>query len=91
MVRKGQLLFVIDPKPFEATVARARADVAEAQARHNRAEIQVNRLRPLVADNAVSQQDLDNAVGLRGSQPGQPWPPPRRSSRRPSSTWATPG
>ncbi|HEY9507988.1 MAG TPA: efflux RND transporter periplasmic adaptor subunit [Gemmatimonadales bacterium] len=62
LVRKGQLLFVIDPKPFEATVARARADVAEARARHNRAEIQVNRLRPLVADNAVSQQDLDNAV-----------------------------
>jgi membrane fusion protein, multidrug efflux system len=62
VVRKGQLLFVIDPKPFEATVARARADVAEARARHNRAEIQVNRLTPLVADNAVSQQDLDNAV-----------------------------
>jgi membrane fusion protein, multidrug efflux system len=62
VVRKGQLLFTIDPKPFEATVARARADVAEARARHNRAEIQVNRLRPLVADNAVSQQDLDNAV-----------------------------
>jgi membrane fusion protein, multidrug efflux system len=62
VVRKGQLLFLIDPKPFEATVARARADVAEAKARHNRAEIQVNRLRPLVADNAVSQQDLDNAV-----------------------------
>jgi len=62
VVRKGQLLFVIDPKPFEATVARARADMAQAQALHNRAEIQVNRLRPLVADNAVSQQDLDNAV-----------------------------
>ena len=62
VVRKGQLLFVIDPKPFEATVARAQADMAEAKARHNRAEIQVNRLRPLVADNAVSQQDLDNAV-----------------------------
>jgi membrane fusion protein (multidrug efflux system) len=62
VVRKGQLLFLIDPKPFEATVARARADVAEAVARHSRAEIQVNRLRPLVADNAVSQQDLDNAV-----------------------------
>src|SRR3954454_93629 len=62
VVRKGQLLFVIDPKPFQATVARAQADVAEAKARHSRAEIQVNRLRPLVADNAVSQQDLDNAV-----------------------------
>ena len=62
VVRKGQLLFLIDPKPLEATVARARADVGEARARHSRAEIQVNRLRPLVADNAVSQQDLDNAV-----------------------------
>ena len=62
VVRKGQLLFLIDPKPFQATVARAQADVAEAKARHSRAEIQVNRLRPLVADNAVSQQDLDNAV-----------------------------
>lgn len=62
VVRKGQLLFTIDPQPFEATVARARADLAEAQALHNRAVIQVNRLKPLVADNAVSQQDLDNAV-----------------------------
>ena len=62
VVRKGQLLFVIDPKPYEATVARARADIAQAQALHNRAEIQVKRLTPLVADNAVSQQDLDNAV-----------------------------
>src|SRR4051795_5065573 len=62
VVRKGQLLFVIDPKPFQATVARAQADVAGAKARHSRAEIQVKRLRPLVADNAVSQQDLDNAT-----------------------------
>jgi membrane fusion protein (multidrug efflux system) len=62
LVRKGQLLFTIDPKPFEATVASARAGLEEARARHNRAQIQVNRLRPLVAKNAVSQQDLDNAV-----------------------------
>src|SRR5262249_37272831 len=62
VVRKGQLLFLIDPKEFEATVARARADVATARAVHSRAEIQVNRLTPLVADHAVSQQDLDNAV-----------------------------
>jgi membrane fusion protein, multidrug efflux system len=62
LVRKGQLLFTIDPKPFQAAADRAQADVAEAQARHNRAVIQVNRLRPLVAQNAVSQQDLDNAL-----------------------------
>ena len=43
-------------------MARARADIAEAKALHNRAVIQVNRLKPLVAQNAVSQQDLDNAV-----------------------------
>ena len=62
LVKKGDLLFVIDPKPFQATASRARADVAEAEARYNRAVIQVNRLRPLAAQNAVSQQDLDNAL-----------------------------
>ena len=61
-VKKGQLLFVIDSKPFEATAARARADLAEAKAQHNRTVIQVNRLKPLAAQNAVSQQDLDNAL-----------------------------
>jgi membrane fusion protein (multidrug efflux system) len=62
LVKKGDLLFVIDPKPYEAAVAQARAAVAEAQAMLGRATIQVNRLRPLAAQNAVSQQDLDNAV-----------------------------
>src|SRR4051812_13429629 len=62
LVRKGELLFTIDPKQFQATAARAQAEMAEAQARHNRAEIQVNRLSPLVEKHAVSQQDLDNAV-----------------------------
>jgi membrane fusion protein (multidrug efflux system) len=64
LVREGDLLFVIDPKPFEANVARARADLEKAQAAHDRAVVQVNRLRPLVAQNAVSQQDLDNAVAM---------------------------
>jgi membrane fusion protein, multidrug efflux system len=64
LVRQGDLLFVIDPKPFEANVARARADLEKAQAAHDRAVVQVNRLRPLVAQNAVSQQDLDNAVAM---------------------------
>jgi membrane fusion protein (multidrug efflux system) len=62
LVKKGALLFIIDPKPFQAAAARAQADAAEAQARHNRAVIQVNRLRPLVEQHAVSQQDLDNAI-----------------------------
>jgi membrane fusion protein (multidrug efflux system) len=61
-VKKGQLLFVIDPKEYEAAASRARAQLAEARAKHSRAKVQVDRLRPLAAQNAVSQQDLDNAV-----------------------------
>ncbi|HET9293557.1 MAG TPA: efflux RND transporter periplasmic adaptor subunit [Gemmatimonadales bacterium] len=61
-VRRGALLFVIDPKPLEAALRRARADRAEAVARFERATVQANRLRPLAAQNAVSQQDLDNAL-----------------------------
>ena len=61
LVRKGDLLFLIDPAPLQAARAKARADVAESDARLTRATVQVNRLRPLAAQNAVSQQDLDNA------------------------------
>src|SRR6478736_2230546 len=61
-VKKGALLFVIDPKEYEAAASRARAQLAEARAKHSRAKVQVDRLRPLAAQNAVSQQDLDNAV-----------------------------
>lgn len=67
IVRKGDLMFVIDPKPFEAAVARARADVQQAKALHDRAIVQVNRLRPLVAANAVAKQDLDNALASEES------------------------
>jgi membrane fusion protein (multidrug efflux system) len=62
MVKKGQLLFIIDPQEYQAAANRARAQLAESRARHDRAVIQVNRLKPLAAQNAVSQQDLDNAI-----------------------------
>ena len=60
-VRKGQLLYVIDPKPFEAALAQAKADQATAQARYEKASNDVRRYTPLVAKQAVSQQELDNA------------------------------
>lgn len=62
IIRKGDLMFVIDAKPFQAAMSRAQAEVAEARARYDRAVVQVNRLRPLVAQHAVAQQDLDNAL-----------------------------
>lgn len=61
VVKKGDLLFVIDPRQFVASVASARAEVARQQALYDRAVVQVDRLAPLAAKNAVSKQDLDNA------------------------------
>jgi len=60
-VRKGQLLYLIDPKPFESALAQAKADKANAQARLEKASNDVRRYTPLVAKQAVSQQELDNA------------------------------
>src|SRR5512134_190470 len=61
-VRKGQSLFTIDPKPFEAALARAAADVAAAEARYDQAKRNAGRLKPLYAEKAVSQKEHDDAV-----------------------------
>ena len=60
-VKKGQLLYVIDPQPFEAALAQAKADKATAEARLEKATNDVNRYTPLVVKQAVSRQELDNA------------------------------
>jgi len=60
-VRKGTLLYRIDPKPLEAALAQARADKATAEARLAKANNDVARYTPLAAKQAVSQQELDNA------------------------------
>jgi membrane fusion protein, multidrug efflux system len=61
-VKKGQSLFTIDPKPFEAALARAEADLAAVEARLEQAKRNAARLRPLYAEKAVSQKDHDDAV-----------------------------
>jgi membrane fusion protein (multidrug efflux system) len=61
-VKKGQSLFTIDPKPFEAALARAVADVAAAEARWEQARRNAARLKPLYAEKAVSQKEHDDAV-----------------------------
>src|SRR5581483_11232065 len=60
-VRKGAQLYQIDPKPFEAALAGAKADLATAQARLDKTSNDVARYTPLVAQRAVSQEELDNA------------------------------
>jgi len=68
-VKKGQLLFQIDPRPFQAALdqaqgqlAQAKAMLANAQAVQGRTQLDVNRYTPLAKEQAASQQDLDNAV-----------------------------
>ena len=68
-VKKGQLLFQIDPRPFQAALdqaqgqlAQAKAMLANAQAVQRRTELDVERYTPLAKEQAASQQDLDNAV-----------------------------
>jgi membrane fusion protein (multidrug efflux system) len=61
-VKKGQLLYVIDPRPFEARVVEAEGRLAEAETNLAKAASDLERIRPLAEINAVSQQDLDAAV-----------------------------
>ena len=64
-VKKGQLLYSIDPQPFEAKVAGSMSQLAEANTRLVKAESDLVRIKPLAEINAVSQSDLDAAVAQR--------------------------
>src|SRR5215469_3465951 len=68
-VRKGTPLFQIDPKPFQATLDQAKANLAVAQGNLQRAQAQlgktdqdVARYTPLAKEQAISQQELDDAI-----------------------------
>lgn len=82
-VKKGQLLFLIDPRPFQAALDQAhgqlsqangqlaqakaqlvqsRAQLAQAQANQHRTQLDADRYIPLAKQQAITQQDLDNAV-----------------------------
>jgi membrane fusion protein, multidrug efflux system len=68
-VKKGQLLFEIDPRPFQAALDQAKAQLmqtqaqlANAEATQMQAQLNVNKYTPLAQEQAASQQDLDNAV-----------------------------
>ena len=83
LVKKGQLLFQIDPRPFQAALDQVRAQLAQAngqlaqaraqqlqaeaqlavaEANQGRAQLDVDRYTPLARQQAITQQDLDNAL-----------------------------
>ncbi len=61
-IKKGDLLFQIDPRPFQALLDQAGGQLAQAQARLGKTELDVNRYAPLVKERAVSQEEYDDAV-----------------------------
>jgi membrane fusion protein (multidrug efflux system) len=63
LVKEGQLLFQIDPKPFDAQLDAAKGEVLAQQARYTTAASNLNRIKPLAQQNAMSQADLDRAQG----------------------------
>jgi membrane fusion protein (multidrug efflux system) len=61
-VKKGDRLYQIDPIPFKAAAASAKAKIAQAQARVVQAKQDLARVKPLLAEQAVSQKDVDDAI-----------------------------
>lgn len=62
IVRQGQVLFAIDPRPFEAALSQAQARLAEAQAQLGKTARDLERDRPLAAERAIAQSQLDNDI-----------------------------
>ena len=70
-VKQGDLLYTIDRKPLEAIVAEGKASQATAEARLSKANNDVTRYTPLVAKQAVSKQELDNALAEQDASKSQ--------------------
>jgi membrane fusion protein, multidrug efflux system len=70
-VRKGTLLFEIDPRPFQAALDQAKAQLAAAEASLSKAQTDVIRDTPLAAQNAIPQKQLDNDVAAQAAGKAQ--------------------
>jgi membrane fusion protein (multidrug efflux system) len=70
LVKKGQTLFEIDPRTFQAAVDQAEALRSKQQAIYETAKANLARVKPLAEKNAVSQKDLDDATGQELSARG---------------------
>ena len=63
VVREGQLLFQLDPKPFHAQLDAAKGELQSQRARYQTAKSNLDRIRPLAEQDAMSRADLDKAQG----------------------------
>ncbi|WP_164880798.1 efflux RND transporter periplasmic adaptor subunit [Aestuariirhabdus litorea] len=67
LLKEGEEMFVMDKRPFEAQLAAAKGELAAAEARLWTAEANLKRIRPLTEADAMSQSDLDQAIGSQRS------------------------
>ncbi len=67
VVKKGQILFEIDPRPFQAALEQAKGQLAINEGQLYTAKANLEKIRPLAAVNAVSKKDLDDAIGREAS------------------------
>lgn len=63
LVKEGQVLFLMDPKPFQAALETANGELAQQEARLYVAKSNLDRVIPLTAANALSKKELDDATG----------------------------
>lgn len=63
LVHEGDVMFIMDRKPFQAALDAAQAEYAQQKARLDTAQANLNRVRPLAAKSALSQKDLDDSIG----------------------------
>lgn len=63
LVKEGEILFQMDPKPFQVQLAQAEAALAKQKAAFETARLNLARTKPLAEQNALSQKDLDDATG----------------------------
>ena len=66
-VKKGDVLFEIDPRPFRNSLDQAEGTLAQLEAQHENAEANLARVKTLAAQNALSKKDLDDATGAERS------------------------
>ena len=64
-VKKGDTLFVIDPRPYENALSQAEAELAQARTRISNASLDVERARPLVERRVVSEKTFDDRANLQ--------------------------
>ena len=85
LVRAGDLLFTIDPRPYQAALDQAKGELGRAAAALTKTQQDVTRYTPLAAEGAISQQELDNAMQANRAAQGGGRLGARRASRRRSS------